>query len=167
MAIVAQDTAQALVQNTITLFTPAQKIDQVVASVRDLHCNLIPNKAIFQGTLHKQIFFVNLEGTVVHQGLDIPFSGFLDLPGILPGQCCQPTANVVFVEDTLLSPERLQETAVVDVNVQVRDDLPMSCCACANMQENIHIFPGCQRAFSKKESGTSSLSFRASQCRFK
>lgn len=165
MAIIAEGTAQVLVQNTIDLFTLAQKVDEVVASVRDLRCHIIPDKVIFQGILHKQIFFVNLEGTVVHQGLDIPFSGFLDLAGITPGLCCRLTANVVFVEDTLLSPETLREIAVIDIHVQVSDEQCPQACSCVNLQENIRIFPGCRTAFSKKESGTSSLKFRTAQCR--
>lgn len=40
---------------------------------------------IITGTLHKQIFFVSDDEIVRHQGEDIPFTTFVDLPGINPG----------------------------------------------------------------------------------
>lgn len=151
--IIAEGTAQVLVQNTITLFTPAQKIDEVQVSVRDLRCFIIPNKVIFQGVLHKQIFFVNLDQTSVHQGADLPFSGFLDLPGVVPGQCCTLTPTVVFVEDTLSSPTTLQETVVVDVAIQVTAG-PCPMCTCSCQQNNIRVFTGNCRSFASRGRGT-------------
>ena len=54
--VVAEETVQVLVEDTIDLFTPAQKIDQIVARVENLRCHIIPDKVIFQAVLHKQIF---------------------------------------------------------------------------------------------------------------
>lgn len=39
---------------------------------------------IITGNLHKQIFFVADDDIVRHQGEDIPFTTFVDLPGIDP-----------------------------------------------------------------------------------
>ncbi|MDF2630021.1 MAG: hypothetical protein K0R39_3852 [Symbiobacteriaceae bacterium] len=46
---------------------------------------MLPNKVIITGTLHKQIFFVADDDLVRHMGEDIPFTTFVDLPGINPG----------------------------------------------------------------------------------
>jgi hypothetical protein len=40
---------------------------------------------IITGTLHKQIFFVADDDIVRHMGEDLPFTTFVDLPGIQPG----------------------------------------------------------------------------------
>ena len=121
MAVVAETTAQVLVSDTITLPEPAEKVDEIVASVRDLACFVINNKVIFQGILHKQIFFVDLNGFVRHVGVDIPFSSFVDLPGVLAGQSCQLTPSIAFLTFQLLSPTMLRETVIIDIRVTVTD----------------------------------------------
>lgn len=123
MAVLAETTAQVLVDDTITLPLPAEKIDEIVASIRDLHCFVIENKVIFQGILHKQIFFVDLNGLVRHIGVDIPFSGFVDTPGVPAGSSCQLTPEIVFLEFSLISPTELREIVVIDINVVVTDTI--------------------------------------------
>lgn len=46
---------------------------------------ILPDKVVITGTLHKQIFFVADDDIVHHMGEDIPFTTFVDLPGISPG----------------------------------------------------------------------------------
>ncbi|HEX3046794.1 MAG TPA: DUF3794 domain-containing protein [Bacillota bacterium] len=122
MAVIAETTAQVLVDDTITLPLEAEKIDEIVASIRDLNCFVIDNKVIFQGTLHKQIFFVGLlDGIVHHVGVDIPFSGFVDLPGVPAGSVCQLTPRIAFLNFQLLSPTQLRETVVIDIDIVVTD----------------------------------------------
>lgn len=122
MAILAETTVQVLVDDTITLPLAALKVDEIVASVRDLNCFVIDNKVIFQGTLHKQIFFVGLEDGIVHHlGVDIPFSGFADTPGVPAGSTCQLTPTIEFVGFQLVSPTELRETVVIAMNIVVTD----------------------------------------------
>jgi hypothetical protein len=121
MAVLAEVTAQVLVGDTVTLPLPAEKVEDIVASVRDLNCFVINNKVIFQGTLHKQIFFVSLDGIVRHQAVDIPFSGFVDTPGVPTGSACQLAPVIVFLNFSLLSPTEVRETVVIDVGVTVLD----------------------------------------------
>ncbi len=123
-AVLAEREAQVLVDDTVELFTPAVKIDEIRAVVEDLRCHIIPGKVIFQGILHKQIFFVNKKDTVVHQRVDIPFSGFVEVEEAQPGQGCQLTAEIVFLEFELESDRRLREIAVIDITVRLfRDNL--------------------------------------------
>lgn len=121
MAILADTIAQVLVDDTVTLPLPAEKIDEIVASVRDLNCFVIENKVIFQGILHKQIFFVDTNGIVRHVGVDIPFSGFVDTPGVPAGSTCQLTPDIVFLTFDLMTPTELRETVVIDIRVVVTD----------------------------------------------
>lgn len=121
MAVLAETTAQVLVDDIVTLPVPAEKIDEIVASVRDVNCFVIENKVIFQGTLHKQIFFVDLKGVVRHVGVDIPFSGFADTPDVPAGSTCQLDPEIEFINFELTSPTQLRETVVIRVGITVFD----------------------------------------------
>ncbi|HEY8391614.1 MAG TPA: DUF3794 domain-containing protein [Capillibacterium sp.] len=146
--VIAEAQVQVLVEDTIDLFTPAQKIDEIRAVVQNLRCHVIPGKVVFQGILHKQIFFVNEENVVVHQGVDIPFSGFVDLPAAEPGQFCQVTATVEFIDFELLSPTRLRETTVILVNVQLLNMAPFPILVSSNQApSNRAVFKGEKQAF--------------------
>lgn len=126
MAVLAETTAQVLVDDTITLPHAAEKIDEIVASIRDLRCFVIENKVVFQGTLHKQIFFVDLKQFVRHLGVDIPFSGFVDVAGVPAGSSCQVTAEIEFIHFELTPPDQLREMVVIRVHVTVFDTMAMT-----------------------------------------
>lgn len=154
--VLAEESVQVLIEDTVDLFTPAQKIDQIVASIRDVRCHVIPDKVIFQAILHKQIFFVNEENVVVHQGVDIPFSGFVDVPGAVPGQCCQINPTIEFIEGTLDEPDVLREVVVVNMNVRVLDITNLENIHCDTGPSNVRVFRGCQ-AFTAREPGVRML----------
>lgn len=119
MKVLAEKTAQVLVSDTITLPVAAVKVSEVVASVRDVNCFVINNKVIFQGTLHKQIFFVDLKGLVRHLGVDVPFSGFVDVPGVQAGAACELFPSVEFLNFSFISPNQIQESTVIAVGVKI------------------------------------------------
>ncbi|MCL6589683.1 MAG: DUF3794 domain-containing protein [Firmicutes bacterium] len=120
MTVIAETTAQVLVDDTITLPLETEKIDEIVAGIQDLNCFVIDNKVIFQGILHKQIFFVGLDDGIVHHvGAGIPFSGFVDLPGVPAGSSCQLTPRIVFLNFRLLSPTQLRQSVVIDIDIAV------------------------------------------------
>lgn len=123
MAIIAETTAQVLVDDVVTLPRAAEKVDEIVASIRDVNCFVIENKVIFQGILHKQIFFVDLEGVVRHLGVDIPFSGFVDVPGVPAGSACQLEPEIEFLAFEFVSPTELRETVVIRMGVTIFDTL--------------------------------------------
>ncbi|NLM36649.1 MAG: DUF3794 domain-containing protein [Firmicutes bacterium] len=155
--VIAEAQVQVLVEDTIDLFTPAQKIDEIRAVVQDLRCHVIPGKVIFQGILHKQIFFVNEDNVVVHQGVDIPFSGFVDIPEAEPGQFCQVAASVEFIDFQLLSPTVLRETTVILVNVQLLSNvsLPLVMTVNQNTTQRPAVFNGVKNAFVARGPGRS------------
>lgn len=117
--VLAETTAQVLVADTVTLPVAAVKVSEIVASVRDMNCFVINNKVIFQGTLHKQIFFVDLKGLVRHVGVDIPFSGFVDLPGVQAGAACELFPSVEFLNFSFIAPNLIRENVVIAVVVKV------------------------------------------------
>lgn len=100
--VIATNERQVLVENVADLNKPAQKIQEIQARVEDVAIEVIPNKVIVTGTLHKQIFFVGEDDIVRHQGEDIPFTTFVDLPGINPGDQVAITPVVEHVGFDLL-----------------------------------------------------------------
>ncbi len=124
MAVLAEITAQVLVSDTLTLPVAADRVNEIVPSVHDLQCFVIDNRVIFVGILRKQIIFVDLNDSVRHASVDIPFSDLVAAPGVPAGSNCQLTPAVVFLNFRLLSPVQLHESVVVDVAVVVTDDTP-------------------------------------------
>jgi hypothetical protein len=100
----AQNSRQVLVENVIDFNRPARKVQEIQARVENLMVDTIPNKVVISGTLHKQIFFVADDDIVRHQGEDIPFSTFVDLPGINPGDQVTITPVVEHVGFELTEP---------------------------------------------------------------
>ncbi|MGE5527867.1 MAG: DUF3794 domain-containing protein [Patescibacteria group bacterium] len=123
-ALLGEVTTQLLVANTTTLGVPAVKIDEIVATVNNLSCTVIPGKVIFQGNVHKQIFFVDIEGIVRHQAEDIPFSGFIDFPGAAEGTPCQLEPVIEFIDFRLAVPVTLRQTIVLSITARLFDPPP-------------------------------------------
>ncbi len=151
--VIAETQVQVLVEDTIALFTPAVKVDEIKATVQNLRCHVIPGKVIFQGILHKQIFFVNEDNVVVHQGVDIPFSGFVDLVQAEPGLCCQLTPIIEFIDFQLFSPTSLREVTVISINVRLLDIPPLENIFCNSQQNNV-VFLGVKNVFVARGKGT-------------
>jgi len=103
--VVASNTRQILVENVAKLNRPAQKIQEIQARVEDVAVEVIPDKVIITGTLHKQIFFVGEDDIVRHMGEDIPFTTFVDLPGIKPGDSVTISPVVEHVGFDLIDPK--------------------------------------------------------------
>ena len=74
-------------------------------------------KAIVQGTIHKQIFFVGMDDIEYHQAEDVPFSLMVEIPGLVRGAelIIEPViASVLF---NLLGPEELEEKVLVELKL--------------------------------------------------
>ena len=119
--VVGEGAKQELVETIETLTTPALKIDEIRGELRNIQTDVIPDKVIVQGIIHKQIFFVDLDNLARHQAEDVPFSLFLDIPGVVPGVDLQvhPLIEGIFFE--LLSPTELRQKVVVEVFVKATE----------------------------------------------
>jgi len=119
--VIGENTAQKLVENEVTLNTAAIKIDEIVASIRDLEVHLIEDKVIIQGNLHKQIFYVDIENLGRHQGEDIHFSLFVDLPGVQPEMEVDVCPRIEGIFFNLISPTLLRQKVVMEFFVKVTE----------------------------------------------
>ncbi len=83
--VVGEKTAQCLVEDTARLPHRAIKVQDVDCSVRDVTFEVLTDKVVVNGTVHKQVFFVSTDDILRHFPEDIPFSCVIDVPGARPG----------------------------------------------------------------------------------
>jgi len=119
--VVGEDTKQLLVENTITLSQPAIKIREIVAKIERLMAEVIEDKVIIQGVVHKQIFFINEDNLEIHQSEDVPFSTFVDIPGAVPGMDVRIKPIIETVLFELLDSTTLRQKVVVELFIKVTE----------------------------------------------
>jgi hypothetical protein len=121
--VVGEGVKQELVENVFTLAVPALKVDEIRGEIRNIETDVIPDKVVVQGIIHKQIFFVDQDNNARHQAEEVPFSLFLDLPGVVPGVDLQvhPRIEGIFFE--LLSETELRQKVVVEVFVKATESI--------------------------------------------
>ena len=119
--VIGENTKQVLLEKNVTLTIPAIKVRNINASVRDLTTDVIADKVVIQGVLHKQIFFVGEDNIVHHQAEDIPFSTFIDVPGAEIGMNVQIDPVIETVIFSLLSPTVVHQKVVIEFFVKVTE----------------------------------------------
>ena len=82
LKVVGEAIGQVVVEGSIPI--NAVKIDRIHAEVRDTTDHVFHDKVVKQGTIHKQVFYVDPEGVVRHTTENIPFMLTVDIPGIKP-----------------------------------------------------------------------------------
>jgi hypothetical protein len=80
LKVIGEAVAQVVVEGSIAI--NAVKIDRIIAELRDVIDHVFKNKIVKQGTIHKQIFFVDREGIVREVEENIPFMVSVDIPGV-------------------------------------------------------------------------------------
>jgi hypothetical protein len=121
--VVGENSAQTLIESELTLFTPAVKIDEIIGSIQDISVETITDKVIVQGVLHKQIFFVDTDNMGRHQSEDVPFSFFVDIPGVTPGMDVQVHPRIEAIFFNLLSATIVSEKAILEFFVKVTENV--------------------------------------------
>ncbi|TCL60268.1 uncharacterized protein DUF3794 [Hydrogenispora ethanolica] len=119
--VIGENTKQILIEKNVTLEIPAIKVRNINAKVCDLTTDVIADKVVIQGILHKQIFFVGEDNIVHHQAEDIPFSTFVDVPGAEPCMNVQIDPVIETVIFSLLSPTVIHQKVVIEFFVKVTE----------------------------------------------
>ena len=121
--VIGEGQEQLLKESVIELERPAIKIREIVGEVRNVSAQVIPDKVIIQGILHKQIFFITTDNIERHQMEDVPFGLFIDIPGAAPGL----NANVkILIEQIIfhLEDDRiLRQKAILQARVIVTETI--------------------------------------------
>ncbi|MCK8824985.1 DUF3794 domain-containing protein [Fuchsiella alkaliacetigena] len=119
--VIGEDAEQEIIVNDFELEIPAIKVTEVRAEIRDLNYEVITDKVIIQGTLHKQIFFVGEDDVGYHQQEDIPFSTFVEIEGVEPGMNVQITPEIEAIERELTTPTNIHQKVVVEFFVKATE----------------------------------------------
>ncbi len=80
LKVIGEKIGQVVVENKIEI--PAVKIDHIDTSVRDVTDHIFTDKIVKQGTIHKQVFFVDEAGFVREINENVPFVLAVDIPGV-------------------------------------------------------------------------------------
>jgi LysM repeat protein len=120
--VVGAGSSQTLIQREIFFDRRVRKVREPVdAQVRNLMHEVIPNKVIVRGVLHKQIFAVDAEtGVVFAKDVDENFVHFVDVPGASPGMRVHVNARVEFVKvDIHPGGESARQVTIIEIRVKV------------------------------------------------
>lgn len=108
----------------------AKKVKEIITDVRDVETEVIPDKVIVEGTLHKQIIFVEADtNRVFEMSVDEPFTVSVDIPGAQKNNKVKVDVKVEFVEVDLRNGNEDdgyrsgRQTAVIAVFVKVTETL--------------------------------------------
>jgi len=112
--VVGEQTKTKTVQATVTLPVQAIKVFEVQASLRSTKCEIKRDGVFIQGTIHKQVFYVDQGDLVRHVGEEVPFHFFVDVDGADSRMTCQAHTQIVNVDWTLSEDGRrvVQDVAV-------------------------------------------------------
>jgi LysM repeat protein len=144
--VVGENTRQVKILNEITFPVQVKKIWDTIAMVRDVKHNIINDKVIIEGTVHKQIFFVAGEnemvdgikyqkGGVYELSVDEKFLAHLDIPGARPGHDIQVNERIEYISyDEMRSggeyghhhkPHNWRQTLILEIFVKVTETVQM------------------------------------------
>lgn len=82
LKVVGEAVGQLVLENSTCI--NAVKIDRIKAKLLDTTDHLFRNKVVKQGTILKEIFYVDPEGVVRFKSEKIPFMLTVDIPGLKP-----------------------------------------------------------------------------------
>lgn len=110
--------------------TRVKKVKEVISEVRDIETEVIPDKVIVEGILHKQIIFVEKKtNKVFEMSVNEPFTVSVDVPGAKEGNDVRVDVDVEFVEVDLRHGndhegfKDARQTAILAVFVKVTEPL--------------------------------------------
>jgi len=96
LKVVGEGVAQIVIENEV--YIDAIKIDKIDASLGPTEDHVFNNKVVKQGTIHKQIFYVDSNNFVRHIAEDIPFMVTVEIPGIRPSDYIEVQNHLIDVE---------------------------------------------------------------------
>lgn len=122
---VGQNCRQVNILADLTSPEQARKVARVDATLRNLTAEVIPNKVIVKGMLHKQIFYVSQSSDHLREfSVDEPFTEFVHVDGAQPGDTVDVTGRIEFVNVEAaahLPTNRFRQTAVLEICANVTE----------------------------------------------
>lgn len=129
--IVGNGTAQVDIMRNIQLPARARKIVDIHAEIVELDYEIIPNKIIIKGALHKQVYYVE-EGDYIVKEFTImreEFTDFVHIQGARPDMEAMLDGHILFVNTNPANGEfptdLLYQVAVLAVDVKVIETMTL------------------------------------------
>ena len=126
LKVIGEAVGQVVVENTASI--NAVKIDRIIAEIRDVVDHVFKNKVVKQGTIHKQVFFVDPEGIVREVGEDVPFMLVVDIPGVertpftdVQNHLLDIDTDFILTPATRCSPGTIMQKVVAHILVKVSE----------------------------------------------
>ncbi|MCR3921492.1 MAG: LysM peptidoglycan-binding domain-containing protein [Firmicutes bacterium] len=120
--VVGTGSSQTLIEQDIFFGRPVRMVrEPVAAKVRHIQHEIIHNKVIVRGTLHKELFAVDaMTGSVFMHDVNEKFVHFVDVPGAAPGMRAHIDARVEFVR-VEVNPDRetAHQVAIIEIRIKV------------------------------------------------
>ncbi len=97
----------------------AVKIKSSDAEIRNISTQVLPNKIIIQGVLHKQVYYIDAATRQMFEfSFDEDFTTFVDLPGVEPRTAVNVNATLEYVKFDLTSPTTANQSAIIRLVVR-------------------------------------------------
>ncbi len=127
--VIGEGTVQTLVEGNFLLPLPAIKITDIDVSILELNANVIPDKVVLQGIIHKQIYYIGTDDLGHHVAEDIPFSTFVDIQGVNTGMHAQLHPRIELVDGVLAEDNQtVLQKVVIEIFVKVTEEIQTNLC---------------------------------------
>ncbi|HBG17600.1 MAG TPA: hypothetical protein DDW93_12535 [Firmicutes bacterium] len=96
LRVIGERVAQVVVESEVPI--DAIKIDKIEAQLGPFEDHVFKNKVVKQGTIHKQIFYVDSDNFVRHIAEDIPYMLTVEIPGVKPSDFVEVQNHLVDID---------------------------------------------------------------------
>ena len=156
LKVVAEAIGQLVIDNVTCI--NAIKIDRISAHLVDSSDHLFENKVVKQGTIRKEIFYVDPTNRLRYKAEDVPFMLTVELPGFKPSAFTEVQNHLLAIDvDYSLTPANqcipgcLRQKIVADILVKASEWTQL------DVVTRVDIFP-------KVSVGTSGCVYRCKCC---
>lgn len=111
--VIGENVIQKMKVSSLTLDIPAIKIKDIDVSLRNIETEVIENKVIIQGMIHKEIFYIGNDHIFHHQTEDTQLSTFIDIPGAAAGMDVVLEPGIEHVSGKLLAGGNVVELSII------------------------------------------------------
>jgi len=119
--VVAEDTTGTVVESTVELPMPCEKVRAVHAVAEDVSASTADGQVIVEGIIHKQIFYISaFDEMEYHDAEDVPFTAVVPIEGVQAGEDVDVDVNVIRTTWTLDGAE-LNQRVVLSIFCKVSE----------------------------------------------
>ncbi|ADL11626.1 DUF3794 domain-containing protein [Acetohalobium arabaticum] len=118
--LVEEGNAQEMLVTEFELVESAKQVKSVDSVIKNLNCEIIEDRVIVEGKIHKQILYIAEEDLVRYQKEEFEFSTLLSLPGVKPRMDVRINAVIKGDNTELLEEGSLiKQKTLLDIHVLV------------------------------------------------